>query len=212
MKILKHRWDPVIPYIKGSVLDIGCVGMGSNDIMGGDDFIHAKIKELADECVGLDVNQGGVDMLNKNGFNVICKDAQEPYDLNKKFDVVLSEENIEHISNLKTYLENVKRHMKDNGLFIITTPNILCIDFMIHRFVFKKPRANPTHTHYHIEDSIKCLLESNGFEIVRVDMFQAINWKIQNFGGKLMFFLARIFPKQFARNMLIVAKKSKKIK
>ena len=207
MKILKHRWDPVLPYINGDVLDIGCVGMGSNDVYGGEDFIHDKIKKRANFLLGLDINSEGVEMMKSKGFNMICQDAQEHFNLNRKFDIVLSEENIEHISNLKTYLENVRNHLEEEGLFLITTPNILCIDFIIHRFLFKKPRANPTHTHYHIEDTIKCLLESNGFEVVKIEKFQAINWKIQNIGGKIMWFFARIFPERFGRNMIIVAKK-----
>jgi len=210
MKVYKSRARMALNYVHGDVLDIGCVGMGKNDVVGGEDFIHGEIKKRAKTLTGLDINAVGAKRMNEMGFNIIVKDAQEPYDLGRTFDTIVSEENIEHIANLKTYLENIHKHLKDDGTLIVTTPNINCLDYMIHMFIWGKMRVNQYHTHYHTVDTIKYLLESYGFEIVKLDIFQAINWRIQNFGGKIAYFLVRPFPKRFGRNMLIIAKKKSK--
>ena len=56
-KNTKTRFRPLLPHIKGKVLDICCVGMGDNDMMGGCDFMHGQLKKLRP-----DIDLYGVDM------------------------------------------------------------------------------------------------------------------------------------------------------
>nr|MBA4405418.1 hypothetical protein [Nanoarchaeum sp.] len=207
MKIYRNRAALTLKYARGDILEIGCVGMGENDVFGGHDFIFARLKKKANKLVGIDINEQGVKELVSQGFDVKTQDAQEKYNLKQKFDTVISEENIEHISNLKTYLDNVHAHLKDDGLFLVTTPNAMCLDFMLQTLIWRKPRVNQYHTHYHTTDTIKYLLESNGFKVVKIKIIHAINWKSTNLGGKIMWFLLRLFPSRLGRTIFVIAKK-----
>jgi len=206
VKVYKSRIIPVLKHIKGrDVLDIGCCGMGENDQVGGVDFIHGKLVNAGHKVIGLDINKEGVINLNKKGFNVVCHDAQKPYYLEKKFDTIVSEENIEHISNLKTYLENVKSHLKEDGIFVLSTPNAFCFDFILQHIIFGRQRANLYHTHYHNINTIKYLLESNGFEVTHHEFCHGIT-KAMNFNSKIVKLIVPFLPNRFGRTLIVVAK------
>jgi len=155
----------------------------------------------------LDINEKGVKELCDLGYRAKVQDLNYSYDLKKKFDFVISEENIEHISNLRTYLQMARKHLKDNGTLLITTPNSLCIEFFLMNLLFNRLRVNLFHTHLHSKETIKYLLSSEGFEIVEIFPFQAINYKATNIFGKISILLLRLFPSRFGRTLFIKAKK-----
>lgn len=205
VKIYTSRIIPALKHIKGpDVLDIGCVGMGDNDVLGGLDFIFGELHKQHPNVVGLDINKEGATKLVKQGFNVVVQDAQEPYDLKQKFDTIVSEENIEHISNLKTYLENVRIHIKEGGRFVMSTPNAMCLDFIIQTFIFGKPRVNPHHTHVHTLETITYLLKIHGLRVVHHEYVQAISPGM-NLNAKIMKWFVKWFPQRFGRTIILVA-------
>lgn len=205
MKIYKSRATITLSYAgKGKrILDLGCVGMGANDIIGGEDNIFGKLQGYV---IGLDINNNGVKELNKLGYTAKVQDLNYNYDLHAKFDIVISEENIEHISNLKIYLEAIKKHLKKDGILLLTTPNAMCLDFMFHTLIWGHLRVNLNHTHLHSQETIKHLLESEGFKIVELKIIQAINWKTTNTYGKIMSLILRLLPSKFGRTIFVVAK------
>ena len=123
------RFEPLLPFIKGKVLDVCCVGMGTNDIISGCDFMHGKLKKLKPniELYGIDINEKGVEELRCAGFNVFSQDVQKEFDLKMKFDTIICEEGIEHLDDLEQFLKNMKNHLEKDGLLLLTTPNIIAI-------------------------------------------------------------------------------------
>ena len=67
----------------------------------------------------------------KNTYNVQLSDSFVSQNLEERvfdfpdnyFDLVVSVDTIEHIKNVKAFMENTKRCVKDGGLIMITTPN-----------------------------------------------------------------------------------------
>lgn len=206
METYKNRAEVFIKYVKGSVLDIGCTGRTEYG------FIHKELSKKADKLIGIDINEEGIKQLNKQGFNAILQDAQEPYNLNQKFDVIVSGENIEHISNLKTYLENIHRHLKEDGILLLTTPNAVSSHYIINTFVFGRPRASVYHTHCHSIDTIKYLLTKYKFKIKELKVICLIDWKAINLKEKLFELSKMLFPKVFGKTIFIVVKKDFKVK
>lgn len=205
MKIVNSRVGPLIKFAKGKkVLDIGCVGMGKEDTYGGKNWIHGKMVKVAKKVVGIDIQKSEIEKLRKMGFDIRFQNAEEPFDLKEKFDVVMAEEVIEHLSDLKTFFANVRKHLKDDGLLIITTPNPQAFEFFLQKLLFGKTLINPYHTHWQNEITLKYLLESNGFNLI--DYFFVEEWA-ENLRGKIFQALFFWLPQCFARNGIYIARK-----
>lgn len=208
VKIVNSRVDPLIKFVKGkTVLDIGCIGMGTDDIYGGKNWIHGKMVKVAKKVVGIDIQKKEVEKLRERGFDIRLQNAEEPFNLNEEFDVVMAEEVIEHLSNLKTFFANIHRHLKDNGLLIITTPNPQAFEFFLQKLLFGKTLINPYHTHWQDEITLGYTLESNEFELI--NYFFVEEWA-ENLRGKIFQTLFFWLPQCFARGGVYIAKKKVK--
>lgn len=100
------------------VLDIGCgEGYGSDFLAG-----------LAKSVLGIDYNQEVIDYAKEKyckpglGFSVL--DIKNLNTLNKKFDLICSFQNIEHINDTGKLLKDISNLLKDGGIFICSTCNI----------------------------------------------------------------------------------------
>ena len=67
----------------------------------------------------------GLEIQAKSKEYIIEHDASLPFPIKEKFDVVLAVEVIEHIVDTEAFLVNCKDALNKNGLFIVTTPNLL---------------------------------------------------------------------------------------
>lgn len=209
VKYVKNRIEPILDILKDKkVLDIGCIGMGKHDTIGGENWLFGKGAKIAEKIVGIDINREGVKKLQDLGYDVRYYNAEVPFDLGETFNVVTAEEVIEHLSNLTVFLENVKRHLKNNGFLIITTPNSYSHVFLLQKLIFDKIKDVHIneHTHWHSEETLRCLLTRHGFEIVKMyavhpDVIEKSWWSY------IIKPLWKLVPKRFGRNIICVAKK-----
>jgi len=116
-----HRYAFVLPLVKGKkVLDIACgEGYGSN-MMSGE----------ADSVLGIDIDFETI----KHAQNRYIKDNLQflqgslfdvPVRGKEEFDIIVSFESIEHISEHEQYISEMARLLKQDGIFIVSTPNKL---------------------------------------------------------------------------------------
>jgi 2-polyprenyl-3-methyl-5-hydroxy-6-metoxy-1,4-benzoquinol methylase len=122
-------------YCEGKiVLDYGCGnGYGS--------FFLSKISH---NITAVDINKAVIEMCKQNyQADNLSFQAVEPekktFFKDAYFDVVVSFQVIEHIYDVRGYLNEMKRVLKDDGVFIITTPNR-----KYRLYPFQKP-LNPYH-------------------------------------------------------------------
>jgi len=107
------------------VLDIGCV---AHDIerMSSPDWLHRRIAQVADSCVGVDILGDGVRHMISLGFDAIEHDlATGPGPLLEfaRFDVIVAGELIEHVSDLDMLFRAARELLAPGGELILTTPN-----------------------------------------------------------------------------------------
>jgi len=115
------------------VLDIGCIDHSYKTALAlGNKWLHKRIKDVSTSLVGLDMLEEDARILNEKGYNIVIANA-ENFELDKKFDVVVAGDLIEHLSNIGNFLDAAQKHLKPEGLLIITTPNPFNVEqfFMI---------------------------------------------------------------------------------
>ncbi len=146
-----------------TVLDLGC-GSG----------MYSKLFKNSEYC-GIDMCDEIINFSKKNGLNIIKHDLEEPIPLeNKSFDCIISVDTIEHIYDTVAHLKNINNILKDDGFFIMITPNISSLASRINILRGKRPSEVDAYRsdgegQDHISafgiDDIKKIMELSGFEI-----------------------------------------------
>lgn len=211
VKFVKNRIEDILKLglLKDkTVLELGCVGMGKDDEIGGVNWIHGKAQKVSKKIVGLDYSKKGVAKLRKMGYDVRYQNVEKKFDLKEKFDIVLAEEILEHLNNVGQCMDNIKRHLKKGGLLIITTPHAQSISFFLQRLIKNKITgvSITDHTHWHDANTLKTLLNRYGFKIKKlwyVHPRPVVN-KIKGYFVQSFFSL---FPERMGRNIMCIAEK-----
>ena len=137
MTIYKTRWEFIEPYVCGKkVLDIGPAELRgtTQDLDKVKGWLHGQIMSAAASCLGLEKSIEQVQALQKMGYNIIQGDA-EAFDMGDAFDVIFAGELIEHLSNPGLFLECVKRHLRPEGVMLLTTPNRFSASHFLSAFL-----------------------------------------------------------------------------
>lgn len=140
------RENLIIKYCTNKdVLDIGCV---NHDLLNTslDNWLHSQIKKVSNKLIGMDYLLDEVELLNKKGFNIVHQDVCEPFSLNKLFDVIVIGNLIEHVSNFEGLLKNMRNHLSNDGVILISTANPFFIEQYFYSAYKNDIIVNEEHT------------------------------------------------------------------
>jgi ubiquinone biosynthesis O-methyltransferase len=169
-----------------SVLDLGC-GIGINTV---------AVASLGCKVTAVDIDVESINYCEKHNRQPNVKYVvgnAETIDLGEKFDVILTSEVIEHVSHPELLLKNVAKHLRPDGIGIISIPNGYCLwELVVSRFlhktnivtwlykspkIYKKLTGSETpfmsknvtslHENFFTYGKLKRLLEREGFVILR---------------------------------------------
>lgn len=149
------------------VLHLGCTNYPyTKEAIEADALLHFELEKIADEVYGFDFDQAGIDILNQHGAkNLFQADLEklEAVPLDKKFDVIIAGEMIEHLNNPGLFLQGIKRFMSANTELVITTINAYCAMRFWGYFLrghggIAEP-VHPDHVAYYSYSTLKLLLE-----------------------------------------------------
>ena len=132
-----HKFNPIrIKYIKDSaaryfkinsnnkplknlnILDIGCGG----------GLLSEPMNKLGASVTGIDASKTNINIAkihskkNKLKINYICA-SPENLKMNKKFDIILNMEIIEHVEDVNYFINKSSQFLKKNGLMYVATLN-----------------------------------------------------------------------------------------
>lgn len=172
MNLLSHylesaRLKKTLPYVKGSVLDLGC---GPSPYLG----IRNNIKKY----YGVDMNPKLVAHLKFKypSSNFFKKNLDiDSLNFGTKFDVVLMVAFIEHIYNQKHLFTQVLKNLNSRGRIVITTPTPFGNDF-VHRIgtaigIFSRDAAD-NHVVIYNKKRFKILARDFGLVIEKYHLFE----------------------------------------
>lgn len=170
-------------WIHGSVLDVGC-GQGRN---------VKTLTKMGFNAYGCDIFSDVV----KLGTNFFYHDFQEkPFF--KNFKTVISIHVLEHIFDYISFLKNINKTLKPNGILILTLPNAYSLTSRIkyllgdekitlgvgELYCVDENKLEP-HIRFFGKKTLNKVLVNNGFKVL--DIFTTnSNSKIVLFGGQLV--------------------------
>lgn len=175
-RLFVEKMDWLRPLIQGKkVLDIGCVAHSLEEARR-PDWLHGQIVKAAAEAVGVDILKHEIEVLRaERNFDLVWADV-ETMDLQRKFDVVVMMDVIEHLTSPGHALRRVREHLERDGTVIITTPNPVNWLRFVALLASGKVDANPEHTCWFNEPVLRELARRCGLALVSVayidDSFQ----------------------------------------
>jgi 2-polyprenyl-3-methyl-5-hydroxy-6-metoxy-1,4-benzoquinol methylase len=168
--VLKTREEIVLPFVKSKdVLDLGGADFDMFiEKRKGSIWLHELLASEAKSILGIDIQKDIVARLKSEGLN-FEEGNVEQLNLNKQFEVIVAGEIIEHLFNAGLFLDSVRRHLKKDGVFIISTPNAFCIrntSMILQRLKKGNARTRFDHTCWYCMQTLSQLLIAQGFEIL----------------------------------------------
>ncbi len=112
---LKNKTKPLD---KIDILDIGCGG----------GLLSEPMQRLGASVTGIDASIKNIKIAklhakkNKLKINYLCS-SPEKLNINKKFDVILNMEIVEHVEDIEFFLNSCSKLLKKNGLMFVATIN-----------------------------------------------------------------------------------------
>ena len=170
--LLHGRFDFLLSACeRKSVLHLGCVDAGLYEQRyQHHELLHDKLKGVASELWGVDIDREGLNYLQERGFDHLIQADVSMIDQvetlqGKIFDVILASELIEHLRNPGLFLEAVKKLMvpKETKL-IITLPNAFRITTLLG-LLEGVEIVHPDHNYWFSYLTAKNTVEKSGFWI-----------------------------------------------
>ena len=129
-----------------NVLDMGCIDHSWETAVSlGENWLHHRISKAAKSVVGLDLLAEDAKILNQRGYNIKAGNA-ESFDLGQTFDVLVAGDLIEHLSDIGSFLRSVRKHMRPDSLFVVTTPNPFNVEQMLRILARNRVAVHAQHT------------------------------------------------------------------
>jgi 2-polyprenyl-3-methyl-5-hydroxy-6-metoxy-1,4-benzoquinol methylase len=124
------------------VLDVGCIGQDRN--YAADNWLHEKVKRIAQKIDGVDILEDEIKILRKNGYSIYT--IEELQATNNRYDVVLMADVIEHVNDPVAFLSFYAQFLSPTGVMLITTPNANRANNFINILFNNNYSVNPEHT------------------------------------------------------------------
>src|SRR3990170_5130970 len=116
-KYEQERINKMLGFVRGlkikSLLDLGCITS----------ITELFVEELGCFGLGINLNKTVIKARSDRSIRFIVGDA-ENLKLNKKFDLIICGELLEHMFNIDEFIEKIKVMMNENSYLLLTTPNL----------------------------------------------------------------------------------------
>ena len=183
------------------VLHLGCSsGKYLNDRIERNNLLHNILNESARELYGIDIDRISLEKMKNilNFDNLYNGDVEhlENLDIDKKFDVIVAGDLLEHLSCPGLMLEGVKKFLNDDGKVVISTNNAFGLHYQLRRW-FGFYREHCEHVCFYSPETLVNLFERHKYEVL--EMYGAYTVPPHTIMQKLKFFVGKSLFKMFSK-------------
>lgn len=155
---------------RGKLLDVGCA-LGV--------FLYLA-RERGWEVYGVDISRYAARYAREVlGLEVFAGELEEAQFPDKWFDVITLWDVLEHFPDPSHQLQEILRVLKDDGIILMNAPNEEGLLRLLAGMIFRlsggkisypvRKLYHPFHLHYFTQETLKALLEKNGFTLVQLE-------------------------------------------
>ncbi|QQS41971.1 MAG: class I SAM-dependent methyltransferase [Acidobacteriota bacterium] len=171
---LVQRLDLIERLCEGrSVLHLGCTNWPyTKEAIDDGSLLHFRLAEAASELYGFDFDEEGLETLRNAGVLDLYRadlEALDEVDLDRRFDVIVAGEMIEHLTNPGLFLRGIKRFMDRDSRLVITTVNAYCgmrfVQYALRGRGGVAEPVHPDHVAYYSYRTLRLAVEKEGFEV-----------------------------------------------
>jgi len=159
MQPVLRRIRRILP--KSKVFSLLDIGTGSGYLLS---FLESEYPKAS--FAGLEYDSRLVELSKKKVKNANIKQGNaENFNFeNSKFDVIVSLQVIEHLYNPSLMLNRIKSHLNQDGILVLTTPNLECLSAKIMKGKWHGYR--PDHVSLKSNTEWKTTIEKHGFKSI----------------------------------------------
>jgi len=138
------------------------------EVGAGDGFFLrlARDFKIAKRILAIEPSKKAAEKCRALGFEVF-ENMVEDVELKSKADVIVNFELIEHLFNPRGFIKSCGKNLKNKGILILTTPNIMGFDLSVLGSLSDNIMG-PSHLNYFNPDSLKKLLNNEDFEVLEI--------------------------------------------
>jgi methionine biosynthesis protein MetW len=146
-----------------TILEIGC----------NEGYFSLMLMKYGHEVIGIEVDNNAAQIASDRGVNVVYGSIDDPIvitSINKKFDVVLMMDVLEHCLNPSHVLKSLHHLIEPNGKIIVTGPNVaywsVRKDLLLGRFNYTETGImDRNHLHFYTLETWQSLIRDSGYKI-----------------------------------------------
>jgi len=199
---LERNYTPVMPRHReivriinereksGRILDLGC----------GEGHILQMLSDSY-ERYGCDVSSLPLSLIDDPSIHKKVCDLNKEFPFDLDFDIIIASELLEHLQNPYNVLEEVKKHLTKDGLFLVTIPNVTHWRYRLQFLRGKFPEFAPSHVHFWDIASFTALLRDYGYKSLN---FYPTYFVFPRYLGRLFFLKPRFLYKLFGEQFLFI--------
>src|SRR4030042_230941 len=190
------------------ILDVGC----NTGNLG-----EKLIKEKNCEVWGIDYSKEAIKLAKKRLTQTKVFDL-ETYKIpfpKEKFDIIIFADVLEHLRYPEEILKKFSNMLNESGLVFTSIPNIANIKIRFNLLLGKwdyqeEGILDKTHLRFFTKKTIRSLFRNSGYRIIEMDStpgFKFFVLRYFKFLLKIQETLCKIYPKLFALQFIVIAKK-----
>jgi SAM-dependent methyltransferase len=144
------RLDYLTSVCKGRrILHVGCADapLAIERINAGQ-LLQQRVEKVATEVIGIDISEESIQLLQENGIVSVRVMDAEQMSFDRKFEVILAGDVLEHVSNPGLFLKQIPELLEPNGELIIAVPHAFTL-LALKVWLSQKESVHKDHCFYY---------------------------------------------------------------